>query len=111
MQGSIRAVLERRSIAVIGATNREGSVGRAIFTNILEGGFQGILYPVNTRARSVMSLRTYPSTRDIPDDLDMAVVIVPAQLVLKVVCETADRGVSGVVVLLLQDLTRLEAKA
>ncbi|MFP4474831.1 MAG: acetate--CoA ligase alpha subunit [Desulfatibacillaceae bacterium] len=96
---NIKAIMEPRSIAVIGATDRPGSVGRAVVTNILEGGFKGVLYPVNPTARSVVSIRTYPSIGDVPDDVDMAVIIVPAPIVNKVVAECADKGVKGVVVI------------
>jgi len=98
MQNSINAIMEPKSIAVIGATSRQRSVGR-VFTNILDGGFQGIVYPVNPRARLVLSIRAYPRIGDIPDDVDMAVIIVPAPMVIKVVHEAADKGVKGVVVI------------
>lgn len=91
--------MEPKSIAVIGATDRPGSVGRAVVTNIIEGGFGGILYPINPRANSVVSNRAYPSIADVPDDVDMAVIIVPAPFVTNVVAEAADKGVKGVVVI------------
>ena len=99
MPATIKTIMEPKSIAVIGATDRVGSVGRAVVTNIIEGGFSGVLYPVNPRARSVVSNRAFPSIKDIPDDVDMAVVIVPAPMVVDVVQQAADKGVSGVVVI------------
>lgn len=70
-----------RSIAVVGATNRAGSVGLAVFRNILSAGFQGVLFPVNPKAKSVQSVKAYPKLADIPDEVDLAVVIVPAEIV------------------------------
>ena len=99
MPANIKAIMEPRSIAVIGATDRPGSVGRAVVTNIIEAGFGGVLYPVNPRARSVVANRAYPSISDIPDEVDMAVVIVPAPMVTQVVEEAAEKGVKGVVVI------------
>jgi acetyltransferase len=96
---NVKAIMEPKSIAVIGATERPGSVGRAVVTNILEGGFKGVLYPVNTNARSIISIRAYPSIGAIPDEVDMAVVIVPAPMVTNVVSDAADKGVKGVVVI------------
>ena len=64
---NIESIMNPRSIAVVGATNRTGSVGLAVFRNILRAGFQGVLYPVNPKARSVQSVRAYPTISDIPD--------------------------------------------
>ena len=69
----IESIMTPNSIAVVGATNRPGSVGLAVFRNILSGGFQGVLYPVNPKAKSVQSVKAYPSLTDIPDEVDMAV--------------------------------------
>ncbi len=95
----IEPIMNPRSIAVVGATNRQGSVGRAVFSNILSAGYQGVLYPVNPKSRSVLSVRAYPSLTDIPDEVDLAVIIVPAQLVTQVVEEAAAKGVKGLVVI------------
>ena len=88
-----------KSVAVVGATNRAQSVGKAVFTNILHGGYQGVLYPVNPKAHSVSSVKTYPSISDIPDDVDMAVIIVPAPMVCDVMEQTGQKGVKGAVVI------------
>ena len=95
----IDAIIGPKSIAVVGATNRHGSVGLAVFQNILKGGFQGVLYPVNPKARSVQSVRTYPSLNDINDDIDMAVIIVPATAVEATIIEAGKKGVKGAVVI------------
>jgi acetate---CoA ligase (ADP-forming) len=96
---NISAIMSPRSVAVIGATDRPGSVGQAVFANILKGGFKGILYPVNPTKRSVMSVRTYPSLSEIPDEVDMAVVIVPPKAVAAVVEEAAKKGTQGLVII------------
>jgi len=85
----INSLINPKSIAVVGATNRPGSVGISIFRNLIEVPFQGIVYPVNPRARSIQGVRAYTSLRDIPDDLDMVVIIVAPQLVPSVVEEAA----------------------
>ena len=88
-----------RSVAVVGATNRPGSVGLAVFRNILNVGFQGVLYPVNPRAKSVQSVKAYPQLADIPDAVDLAVIIVPAEIVCTVLEEAGQKGVKGVIVI------------
>ena len=87
------------SIAVIGASQTEGSVGRAVFNNILLGGFTGIVYPVNLKAHSVCGVRAYPSISDISEKVDLAVVIVPATAVPEVVEECGKNGVKGLVII------------
>ena len=61
-------------MAVVGASTTPGKVGHDIFQNILSGGFTGVLYPVNPGARSVLSVRAYPTIKDIPDDLDLVFI-------------------------------------
>jgi len=87
------------AVAVIGASARPGSVGRAVFKNILDGDYTGTLYPVNIKARSVCGVRAYPRLGDIPDPVDLAVVIVPASAVPAVAREAAAHGVKGLVVI------------
>ena len=60
------AIMSPQSVAVIGASTTPGKVGHDIFVNILKGGFTGTLYPVNPSARSIASVRAYPSIKDIP---------------------------------------------
>ncbi len=86
MEG-IEHILSPQSIAVVGASNRVGSLGLAIFRNLLDGGYQGILYPVNPKANSIQGVKAYPSLLEIPDEVDMAVLIVPSGS-----CGEHDRG-------------------
>ncbi|HUJ72275.1 MAG TPA: acetate--CoA ligase family protein [Verrucomicrobiae bacterium] len=87
-----------KSIAVIGASNNEASVGHAIFKNILLGGFCGTLYPVNLKAHAICGVHAYPSITDVPDEIDLALVIVPANGVPNVIEECGQKGVRGIVV-------------
>lgn len=88
-----------RSIAVIGASNDPASIGGRLFANILFEGFTGPLYPVNPSSRVVRSVRAYPAIGDVPDEVDLAFVVVPRQFVLDVVTQCAQAGVRGVVVI------------
>jgi acetate---CoA ligase (ADP-forming) len=96
---NLDAILSPKSIAVVGATNRTNSIGLAVFTNILKGGYRGVLYPVHPTAASVSSVRAYPTLLDIPDAVDMAVIIVPAPMVSSVIDQAAEKGVKGLVVI------------
>ncbi|HEU4657735.1 MAG TPA: GNAT family N-acetyltransferase [Capillimicrobium sp.] len=95
---SLRPLLEPASIAVVGASDRPGSVGGTIFTNVLDGGFAGIATPVNRHARVVHSVRAYPRVSDIPEPPEAAVLAVPAEDVLDVARDAAGAGVRALIV-------------
>ena len=88
-----------RSVAVIGASNDPESLGGKLFHNLLTEGFSGPLYPVNINARVVHSVRAYPTILEVPDDVDLAYVVVPRQYVIETTRECAQKGVRGVVVI------------
>jgi acetyltransferase len=88
-----------RSTAVIGASNREGSVGRALFANILMTGYTGVVYPVNMTAKSVLGVKAYDSVLEIPDEVDLAILIVPALAVPATLAECGQKKVKGAVVI------------
>jgi acetyl coenzyme A synthetase (ADP forming)-like protein len=96
---SLRAVLQPRSVAVVGASRKPGSIGAALIGNLKEYGFSGEIYPVNPEAQQLEGLRVYRSLGEIPAPVDMAVVAVPAAAVEGVVTECARIGVRGVVVI------------
>ncbi len=95
---SLRAFLRPRSVAVVGASRKEGTIGNKLFRNILHQGFSGVVYPVNPNAEVVASVRAYPSVLDVPGEVDLAVVIVPAAMVERVIQECGRKGVHGIVV-------------
>lgn len=98
-QRELNSILAPRSVAVIGASTRPDSVGRAVFANILFHNYQGIVYPVNPKAQSILGVRAYPSVLDIPDEVDLAVVIVPAVAVPQVLEECGQKGIQGAIVI------------
>jgi acetyl coenzyme A synthetase (ADP forming)-like protein len=96
---SIGRILAPRSIAVIGASRERGTIGNAVFRNLLEYGFEGPVYPVNPSTTSVAGVRAYPTVLDVPDDVDLAVVIVPAPAVPEVVEQCSRKNVKGLVII------------
>jgi len=92
-------IFSPRSVAVIGASRDETSIGYAILHNLLEDGFQGPVYPVNPQASFVHSLRCYPSVVAIGEEVDLGVVVVPKAAVLSVMEECLAAGVKGLVVI------------
>ncbi len=98
-QGSLDCLFKPRSVAVIGASNREGSVGRALFANILMNGYTGVVYPVNMTAKSVLGVKAYNSVLGIPDEVELAVLIVPALAVPATLAECGQKKVKGAIVI------------
>ena len=96
---SLDAIFRPRSIAVVGASRDRTSIGREILHNLIEYEFEGPLFAVNPRATTVHSLKCYPDVLAIPDPVDLAVIVVPAPLVLEVVEQCGRKGVRGLVVI------------
>ncbi len=96
---SVHNVLHPRSIAVIGASTDPTKIGHAVLLHLLRGNFAGPVYPVNPEARSVRGVRAYPAVTDIPDDVDLAVVAVPAAGITEVLDSCLAKGVKALVVL------------
>jgi acetyltransferase len=96
---SIRNVMAPRSIAVVGASRQPGSIGQLVFQNIMEGGFSGVVYPVNPKADAIMAVKAYPSILDVPGEVDLAIIIVPTQFVSKVADECGQKGVRAIIVI------------
>ena len=92
------AIFSPKALAVVGASTTPGKVGHDIFVNILNGSFTGTLYPVNPKARSVACVKAYPTLTDIPDDIDLAMIILPPHLALKATKDAIDKGVKGIVI-------------
>ncbi|MFD4180696.1 GNAT family N-acetyltransferase [Rhodococcus sp. NPDC058514] len=95
---SVRNLLSPQSVALIGASTDAAKVGNAVLRNLLGAGFTGPVYPVNAENRSVRGVRAYPSVHDIPDDVDLAVVAVPAEAIDAVLDDCLAKGVKALVV-------------
>ena len=88
-----------KSVAVIGASNKEGKIGNAIMKNLINFGFKGKIYPVNVKESEVMGLKAYKSVLEIPDEVDVAVIAIPGRFVPQVLEECGRKGVKGAVVI------------
>ena len=96
---SIARLMAPNSIAVIGASRHPGTIGHELFRNLLGFGFEGPVYPVNPSSVSVAGVRAYATLLDVPDAVDLAVIVVPAAAVPGVVGECATKGVHGIVII------------
>jgi acetyltransferase len=92
-------IFRPRSVAVIGASRKKQTIGHEILSNLMDSEFNGAVYPVNPTASSVHSIKSYARLADIPGPVDLAVVVVPKDLVLRVVRECGKKGVKGLIVI------------
>ncbi|PIU28290.1 MAG: acyl-CoA synthetase, partial [Candidatus Hydromicrobium americanum] len=80
------------SVAVIGAAREEEKVGHIILDNIINSGYKGKLFPVNPKADEIHGIKCYPSVLNVPGDIDLAIIVIPAQFVLQVLEECSKKN-------------------
>jgi acyl-CoA synthetase (NDP forming) len=95
----MHTILFPERVAIIGASRREESIGALVMRNILAAGYQGELYPIHRVADSIQGLRAYPTIHDVPEPVDLAIVVVPAAQAIDVVKDCGKAGVKALLVL------------
>jgi len=98
-RASMKAFFEPKSIAVIGAGRKRGGIGAEVFHNLMTAGFQGVIYPVNAHAPVVGSVAAYPRVTEVPGEVELAIVVVPAEDTPAVVDDCIKKGVHGIVII------------
>ena len=93
------SIFSPKTVAVIGATENPGSVGRTLFQNLGRGGFNGVVYPVNPKRPSVLAVKAYPQIAAVPDKVDLAVICTPAKTVPGIIQDCIKAGVPGAVII------------
>ncbi len=96
---SLMTILSPKTVAVIGASRDPQSLGHIVLRCILQGGFTGTVYPINPKASSIMSVKTYSSITAVPDDVDLAIILVPAPVVSRIAEECGRKGVRSLIVI------------
>ena len=96
---SLMPIFFPHSVAVIGASRNEESIGGRLFRNLLRGEFTGPIYPVNPSTDVVASVRAYPSITDVPGSVDLAFIVVPAAHAIDAVRQCGEAGVKGIVMI------------
>jgi acetyltransferase len=92
-------IFSPKSVAIIGASDEEGSVGCALMKNFVELGFEGKVYPVNLRKAEILGLKAYPTVEQIAEPIDLAVIATPAQTVPDVLEQCGKAGINGVIII------------
>jgi len=88
-----------KSVAVIGASERAGSVGRSVLWNLLSSPFGGTVFPVNAKRPNVLGIKAYPSVKDLPDKVELVVVTTPADTVPDLIAESVEIGIPAAIVI------------
>ncbi len=95
----MQKILNPKSIAIVGASTDPTKLGSLILNNVIRGGFQGKIYPVNPNTKTIAGLTTYKNVSDIPQKVDVACIVVPAKHVTSVMKDCAKKKVKGVVII------------
>jgi acetate---CoA ligase (ADP-forming) len=95
----LNSIFKPKSVAVIGASTAPGKLGHDILANLKNGGFAGPLYPINPKADEILGLKVYKSIADTPEPPELAVVVIPAKMVIPTLEQCAEKGVKGAIVI------------
>ncbi|MEU4392835.1 acetate--CoA ligase family protein [Kribbella sp. NPDC023855] len=92
-------IMKPRAVAVIGASNEDGKIGNSVMKNLVNGGYQGDIYPINPKGGEVLGLKAFPSITDVPGEVDVAVFAVPAKFVGGALEQCGQKGVAGAILI------------
>ena len=96
---AMEALFNPKSVAVIGASDNPGKLGSHVMRSLTEGKYPGRIYPVNPGKNEIMGIKTYPSLLQVPESVDLSVIVLPAEQVPKTVIECGEKGVKGIVLI------------
>ena len=96
---SLQPIFAPKTVAVIGATEKAGSVGRTVIWNLISSPFGGTVFPVNPKRENILGIKAYPTINDVPDQVDLAVIVTPAPTVPGIVEECVRAGVKGAIII------------
>ncbi|MHA2101621.1 MAG: acetate--CoA ligase family protein [Candidatus Kariarchaeaceae archaeon] len=96
---NLEVMFNPKSIAVVGASRREGSIGRAILKNIIDFGYEGTVYPINPNAESVNSIKCYPDLKSISEQIDLVIIVTPSKFVYSVLEEAVKLKIRSSVII------------
>ncbi len=96
---ALNAIFAPKNVALIGATENPGSVGRTIMWNLISSPFGGAVFPINPKRGNVLGVKAYPSISVVPEKVDLAVITTPAHTVPGIISECVDAGIPGAIVI------------
>ena len=96
---ALDAIFRPKNVAVVGATETQGSVGRTLVWNLISSPFGGAVFPINPKRPNVLGIKAYPSLRDVPEQVDLAVIVTPSPSVPGIIKDAVDTGIRGAIVI------------
>ncbi|MDD5038870.1 MAG: CoA-binding protein, partial [Dehalococcoidales bacterium] len=99
MADKIKAFFEPSSVAIIGATDNAGSVGRTVLENLIVSKDTRHLYPVNPKKEELLGIKAYPSVSELPETPDLAIIIIKAEQVASLVNECGKKGITSIIII------------
>ena len=96
---ALNAIFTPKSIAVIGASDNPGKLGSHVMRSLTEGGYPGKIFPVNPGRNEIMGIKTCPSLLHVPEEVDLSIIVLPAEQVPKIIKECKEKGVKGIVLI------------
>lgn len=96
---ALNKLLTPKSVAVVGASATPGKIGWSVMKNLIDGGYEGAIYPINPSTDEILGIKAYPSVKDVPGSIDAAIITIPSKFVSDVTDELGAKGVSGMIVI------------
>src|SRR5438477_3482306 len=96
---AMNRIMQPRAVAVIGASAEDGKIGNSVMKNLINGGYQGEIYPIHPKAGEIMGRKAYRSVKDVPGTIDVAVFAIPAKLVAQALIEVGEKKIPGAVLI------------
>src|SRR5438034_959465 len=96
---AMNRIMKPDAVAGIGASAEEGKIGNSVMKNLINGGYQGKIYPINPSADEIMGRKAYKSVKDVPGDVDVAVFAIPAKFVAQALTEVGEKRIPGAVLI------------
>ncbi len=96
---AMRRIMQPEAVAVIGASPDDGKIGNSVMKNLVNGGYQGQIYPIHPRAAEILGRKCYPRVADVPSEVDIAVFCIPARFVAGVLAEVGEKGIPGAILI------------
>jgi acetyl coenzyme A synthetase (ADP forming)-like protein len=96
---AMNRIMKPDAVAVIGASAEDGKIGNSVMKNLINGGYQGTIYPIHPKAGEIMGLQAYKSVKDVPGKVDIAVFAIPAKFVAQALVEVGEKQIPGAVLI------------
>src|SRR5271166_4972271 len=92
-------IMKPKAVAVIGASAENGKIGNSVMKNLINGGYQGAIYPIHPNAEAIMGKKAYKSVKDVPGEIDIAVFAIPAKFVAPALVEVGEKKIAGAILI------------